>query len=220
MKNKDLTIVLASIVGGFFLLLILYNLISPTRRNLRNIKAAMDIENPITRKFSLQLAASYPGEYNIDQVCKIFDYLYKNWKYVNDPRGIDYLSKASMTISNNLSGDCDDFAILLAATIESIGGKTRISYAVNNSGDGHAFTEVYFRDDPQVIYKRINYHFQNIFELLFGISRVKQIYYTSDNLKGIWLNLDWNSKFPGGQYFDYRSRVIYYPRENYFTTEN
>ena len=220
MKNKTLTIVLASLIGGFFLFSFLYNAISPTKRNLKEIRSAMDIENPITRKFSLQLAASYPGKYNIDQVCKIFDYIYKNWKYVNDPRGMEYVSKASLTINNNLTGDCDDFAILLATTIESIGGKTRISYAVNKSGDGHAFTEVYFKEDPKLIYERINYHFQSIFELLFGISRVKKIYYTPGDKNGIWLNLDWNSKYPGGQYFDYRSRVIYYPTENYFTSEN
>ena len=218
-RNNTLTIILASIIVGIFLIAILIGTISPTKTKLKNFKNAMDIESPITRKFSLHLAASYPGEYNIDQVCKIYNYIYKNWKYVSDPRGIDYYSKASLTINNDLTGDCDDFAILLATVIESVGGRARISSATNKNRDVHAFTEVYFKEDPQIIYERINYHFQNVFELLFGIKKVKEINFTHDPKGGIWLNLDWNSKYPGGQYFDFTKRTIYYPLQNYFNSE-
>jgi len=40
-------------------------------------------------------------------------------------------------------GDCDDFAILMSALIESVGGTTRIILARNSSTGGHAYTEVY-----------------------------------------------------------------------------
>ncbi len=219
-KDKKLIIIVSSLIGGFILVAVLFNIFSPRQRNLKKIVSALDIENPTTRKFSLELAAKYPGEYNIDQVCKIYDHVYKNWKYVSDPRGLDYFSNASLTIDNNLTGDCDDFAILIAAAIESVGGKARINIAFNEkTGNAHAFTEVYFKGDPEIIRERIDYHFQNIFQLLFGISRVKEINYISDNGKGIWLNLDWNSKYPGGEYFDYTGKTIYYPRQNYYTTE-
>ena len=69
------------------------------------INEAMDINNPITRSFSVQLASEYPGEYNLAQVCNIYDYIRNNWKYVNDPRGLEYFEKASITIQNGLSGD-------------------------------------------------------------------------------------------------------------------
>jgi len=218
--NKTIGIISASIIGVIFLVSVLIGVISPSRSYLRKLRSAMDIENPTTRKFSLKLAATYPGPYNIDQVCKIYEYIYNNWKYVNDPRGNDYLSKASLTIDNNFTGDCDDFAILIATAIESINGKTRISCVIDSAtGEGHAFTEVYFKEEPQIIQKQINYHFQKFFDKLFGISRVKTICYTPDGEKGNWLNLDWSSKYPGGRYIKYSKRIIYYPMENYYIPE-
>ena len=194
---------------------LIYHDFSSYKKDLKKLKVSMDINNPTTRKFALDLASEYPGEFNIDQVCNIYDYIFKNWKYVNDPRGIDYFAKASQTIENNLTGDCDDFAILIATTIESIGGKTRINLALNKkTKTGHAFTEVYFNDDPKDLLDRINYHYQNLFQKLFGIPKVKTIHYSPDKHKGLWLNLDWNSRYPGGEYFDYDVRIIFYPREN------
>ncbi|WP_445205129.1 transglutaminase-like domain-containing protein [Tenuifilum sp.] len=175
----------------------------------------MDFTNPTTRSFALSLASEYEGEFNIDQICNIYSYLYDNWKYVSDPRGIDYFAKASETIESNLCGDCDDFAILMAATLECIGGKTRINFVVNENGNAHAFTEVYLKANPDEIKEKIDYHYQNIFQILFGISSVKQINYTLDK-NGIWLNLDWNSKYPGGPYDSYIERTIYYPRKGLY----
>jgi len=192
---------------------------SPQKRNLKRLAVAMDIENAITRNFALDLAAQYPGEFSISQVCKIYDHLYKHWKYVSDPRMLDYFSDASMTIINDLTGDCDDFAILMATVIESIGGKTRISFAYGPEG-AHAFTEVYFKEDPQALYDQINYHFQGFFEYLFGYPKVEEMNYKNAVDGGIWVNLDYSSKYPGGPYFEYKSREIYYPREYYFTNES
>ena len=215
MKKSKQTIIIFDIIGiivfGIAIYIYYY---SPQRQILRKLKSAIDVEDPITRNFALDLASKYPGKYNIDQVCNIYDNIYKNWRYVNDPRGHDYFSRASETITNNLTGDCDDFAILMAATIESIGGRTRINIAVNeNTGEAHAFTEVYFNDDPEIILKSINSHYENFFQFLFGIPVVDKIHYTLGKPEGIWLNLDWNSKYPGGEYFNYTKRKIYYPLE-------
>jgi len=189
-------------------------------RNLIRLKESVDITNPTTRGFAISLASNNSGEFNIDQVCNVYSYIYDNWKYVSDPRGIDYYAKASETIQNNLAGDCDDFAILMAATIESIGGKTRINFVVEENGIGHAFAEVHLKGDPNIIRERIDYHYQNLFQMLFGISKVEQINYTLDKHNGIWLNLDWKSKFPGGSYDSFLSRTIYYPREGYYEEFN
>ena len=185
---------------------------------LNMINEAMDINNPITRSFSVQLASEYPGEYNLAQVCNIYDYIRNNWKYVNDPRGLEYFEKASITIQNGLSGDCDDFAVLIATAIESVGGRTRICLATNvESGNGHAFTEVYINADPNNVLNYINKHYQTFFQFIFNITKVEEINYSSDpNSDGIWLNLDWNSEYPGGEYFDYKQRTIFFPRENYY----
>ncbi len=202
--------------------LILLNLLILTscnlskQRDLIKLQEAIDITNPTTRGFALNLASKNEGPFNIDQVCNVYSYIYENWKYVNDPRGIDYYSKASETIDNNLTGDCDDFAILMAATIESIGGKARINFVVEENNTGHAFAEVYLNEDPNIVRERIDFHYQNFFQFLFGISRVDIINFTPDEKQGIWLNLDWKSKYPGGSYGEFTQRTIFYPREGYF----
>jgi hypothetical protein len=89
MKKNRIVIILAIVFIVIIGDIILFSNISPSKRGLKKLREAMDIENPITRKFSLQLASAYPGKYNIDQVCKIYNYIVKNWKYVNDPRGLE-----------------------------------------------------------------------------------------------------------------------------------
>jgi len=183
---------------------------------LEKMQESINTTDPTTRSFALSLASRDEGSFNIDQVCNVYSYIYKNWKYVNDPRGTEYFAKASESIENNFTGDCDDFAILMAASIESIGGRTRINLVKAENGKGHAFTEVYLDGDPNTIRESIDNHYKNFLQSFFGISKVKEIYYTPDQNNGIWLNLDWKSKFPGGSYDSYAERTIFYPREGYY----
>jgi transglutaminase-like putative cysteine protease len=101
-------------------------------KNLAELTKAIDISNETTNDFAVRLASKFPGEYNIGQICQIYDYIVRNWKYVNDSDKMENFRSASRTIKNNFSGDCDDFAILLAALIESIGGDARVSFAYND----------------------------------------------------------------------------------------
>jgi hypothetical protein len=52
----------------------------------------------------------------------------------------EYLAKALETIESELTGDCDDFATLIATFILSIGGEIRVTIASGPDG-GHAYTE-------------------------------------------------------------------------------
>lgn len=61
---------------------------------------------------------------------------------MNDSEKTENFRSASRTINNKFSGDCDDFAILLAALLKIIKGSTRISFEYNEEGR-YAFTEVY-----------------------------------------------------------------------------
>ena len=129
------------------------------------------------------------------------------------------MRSASRSIRNNLSGDCDDFAILIAALIESIGGRTRISFAYNTTtGKAHAFTEVYVTTDPEYFQDIVNIICENYWPNEFSI------HYTIDTEGHYWLNLDWfgNPQHPGGEYYEYTYRTIYYTTENppYYLTEN
>ncbi len=173
---------------------------------LQIVVDAVDYANPITNDFALRLASRYPGEYNLNQICKIYDHLVTEWKYVNDSDKKENIRSASRTISNNLAGDCDDFAILMAATIESIGGDARISFAYNQEG-GHAFAEVYVANS------------ENEMERVAGIItshyryRSKRIHYRRDEDGKYWLNLDWfgSPQHPGGEYFDFEHEILFYP---------
>jgi transglutaminase-like putative cysteine protease len=184
-------------------------------KNLEKLIAAVDIDNETTNDYAVKLASRFPGEYNIDQVCNIYSYIVKNWKYVNDSDKMENFRSASRSINNNLAGDCDDFAILIAAMVESIGGDARISFAYNNEV-GHAFTEVFAtndRNEMQLLVNEINNLYNDQFE----------IHFREDKDGKCWLNLDWfgNPQHPGNLYFDYVQRTIYYPtiRSPYYTTE-
>jgi hypothetical protein len=93
------------------------------------------------------------GSCTIDQICYLYDYLTKSWRYIADPRCKDYFQYANETLQHGKkskptcagAGDCDDFAILMASMVESIGGTTRIILAYGPLG-GHAYAEVYLGD--------------------------------------------------------------------------
>ena len=171
--------------------------------------------HPTVRNFAAQIAGKHPGEFNIAQVCDLFDYYYKNWKYVNDPQirknSKDYYAFASETIQNNLNGDCDDFAILMCSSILAIGGEARLNTACNKQiTECHAWAEV-------------NIGTADINE----IQRYLSIRYNSPNLrlnyreKGYrdgenkWVNLDWFGNHPGGEYFDIGYGQTYYVNQEY-----
>jgi len=113
-------------------------------------------DSPLVRDFAVGIASEYPGPYShntgspvpgrngIRQILSLHRYISGRWRYVNDPLFIetDYYSPADRTIAAGLSGDCDDFAILLTACVEAVGGGARILHGTCADG-GHAWCEVY-----------------------------------------------------------------------------
>lgn len=176
------------------------------KKRVREYADAMDKGNKITIGFANHLATKFPGSFSIKQILSIYDYLYNNWKYVNDPSGIDYVKHASETIQNfkdygKLMGDCDDYAVLMATLIEAIGGEARIVLAIKSPA-GHAYAEVQFYDSPNTVISEINNHYAGLLEKFLGMNRVDKIYYRKDPDGSLWLNLDWRSKYPGGDYYN------------------
>lgn len=179
-----------------------------TIQNLREeLNGKVDITDPSTRETAVVLAAKYPGDRTIDQICSIYEYLKQGWKYVSDPTGIDYYQSASESIRIGEradcagAGDCDDFAILMSALIESIGGTARIVLAYNQS-DGHAYTEVYLGrlGQDQV---------EQIVEWLKQKYDVGQIYvHVDSDTSEVWLNLDWSSVHPGGPFYKAEKQIV------------
>lgn len=174
------------------------------KRMASQIAAAIDSSNPVTRDFAIKFAKKYPGGFNLDQVISIYKYVRNNWKYVDDPRGNEYFSPASRTIKLGLAGDCDDFAIVMAATLKAIGAETRIVLAYGRP-NGHAYAEVNVGSNIDKAIRKIKSRYS-----FFFIPYVGDIYYRS-SFGEHWINLDWFANHPGGEYFPSKNGLYVYP---------
>ena len=177
------------------------------KTTLDTLKEKKDVDNELTRDFYLKLASKNPGSYNVSQIAYIYTYLYTNWKYVNDPTGREYFAKASESIKNGLVGDCDDFAILLASCIEGIGGRARIVFAQNPT-EGHAYTELRIADNEEEA-KKIMEGILNSANVIYGQNLQSSYNYRKGEDGVIWMNLDWTSPTPGGEYFEATKEVVF-----------
>jgi len=193
--------------------------------------ARVEPENPRVNDEAVVLALKYPGDLTVDQIASIYSYLKngdgskKGWGYVRDPRGIDYLryANASLKLGDRANcvggGDCDDFAILMSALVESIGGTTRIILARNNSTGGHAYTEVYL---GQLGTK--NSQVEDIINWLKQKFNTDKIYTHIDtDTKDVWLNLDWGADekgnaHPGGPFYQGDKHIVLCIRDKYGKT--
>lgn len=184
--------------------------LSKLDQHLHDLIQTCDYQSSVTRDFAVSSASKNPGEFNIRQVCDVFSQIYQNWKYVNDPYGMEFFSPASRTIlSSKFSGDCDDFAILMYSSIMAIGGESRIIFAFDETS-GHAFAEINISNrNIQQVASDITAYYRNDFA-------VGDLYYREDYDGSVWLNLDYWANYPGGKYMDFNREVIFYPhRETY-----
>lgn len=174
--------------------------------NKSELAEACDYKN--VRNIGVILAGNSQGEFNLGQICEIWDYSRKKWRYVNDPV-TSFVSSASNTIKADYSGDCDDFAVLICSLLISIGGEARINYAVNTES-GHAFTEV---NIGKTDLAKIENYIEKKYNITF--SQNNKINYRLDREGNRWLNLDWFSRYPGGEYFNFTSGTSYYVLHDY-----
>lgn len=177
----------------------------------QKIKAAMDYMDPTTRDYAVSIIPnSHEGKYSIAQICDLWDRVYNKWTYVSDPQGEGYYSPASRTIKIGLKGDCDDFAITVGSLVQSIGGSTRIVTAYNAKG-GHAYPEVRVASDKA--------SFDKIASYIGKRYNAKSIAYHTRTKNGVteyWLNLDWQSKYPGGKFYDSTGELTFYYPNGYW----
>jgi hypothetical protein len=208
---------------------------SVTERKVGELKATLDARvepgESRVREEATVLALKYPDDLTIDQIASIYSYLKngdgikKGWGYVRDPRGIDDFGFANKTLkigdrANCVGGgDCDDFAILMSALVESVGGTTRIILARNRSIGGHAYTEVYLGNlntqNNQVV---------GIIDWLKEKFDTDKIYTHIDtDTKDVWLNLDWGpdekgNTHPGGPFYQGDKHIVLCIRDRYKKT--
>lgn len=82
----------------------------------------------------------------VEQIIAMKEYVFDNWHYIYDPEtGSDTWRSAEATLSlkynGQYSGDCDDFAILMASFARQLGLKSRMIGGFDSNGNGHAFAE-------------------------------------------------------------------------------
>jgi hypothetical protein len=172
---------------------------------LQRFHAASDYQTPTVRNLAADLAGRSPGEFNVGQVCAIYDHLHSQWRYVNDPQREEFLSSASNTLAANLSGDCDDFALLMNALLTAIGGHPRICLGWNRGGsEGHAFCEVLVGNATETTKQRVRRELL----LRYGAQLGSCCHYRVDAANRLWLNLDWNAHNPGGPYYEHTEGVV------------
>lgn len=175
---------------------------SPQEASIRahtreKVTVAIDVTTPLTRNTAAQIAAGDEGPFSVEQVARIWTHAREEWRYVNDPRGDEYFARASETIANDYVGDCDDFAILLVAMIESIGGEARI-VMMDGPGGGHAYAEVCIASEADDVRDRLRAHYRSGPRAARRV--VSAVHYRPGDECGLWLNLDWNAGVPGGEY--------------------
>ncbi|MCX6677431.1 MAG: tetratricopeptide repeat protein [Methanothrix sp.] len=195
------------------------------------VSARVEPDNSMVHEVALLLVAKFPGDLTIDQICSIYSYMkngegsVKGWSYARDPRGSDFFMYAnqSLKIGGKAScsgvGDCDDFAILMSALVESIGGTTRIIFVQNKTVGGHAYAEVYLgnlSDQNSQVDEIINWLKQK-----FNTDRIYTHVIT--DTKDVWLNLDWGvdekgTAHPGGPYFQGDRHIVVCAREQFGKT--
>lgn len=193
------------------------------------IRSRIEPDNQLVRHEALKLAGRHPGDRTIDQLCSIYDTMrygdgsLNGWRFVSDPRGMEYFNYAneSLKIGKAIgcvgAGDSDDLAILISSLAESIGATTRIVLAFNStSRQEHAYTEVYLGkyDGPESDAQRMLSWLRKNYNL-------EEINTHTDLTNGdVWLNLDWQedekgNAHPGGPFFQGNMQIVIYLADAY-----
>ncbi|UPT70731.1 MAG: transglutaminase [Flavobacterium sp. JAD_PAG50586_2] len=167
--------------------------------NKSKILNAVEYQNPKIRNFAIMAinkhfknVKGYYDYFTVIQSFAIFKEINGRWNYVSDPKGHDYIAKATESLQY-LSGDCDDHSIFMVACIKSIGGTTRLIHT-----KGHIYPEILVGNKKDL--EHINYAIKKV--LFPTESKGKPINYHIDERGNIWLNLDYTAKYPGGPFMN------------------
>lgn len=165
--------------------------------NKSKVLNAIEYENPKVRTFAIMATTKHLkemrnyGKYRtLIQCFAVFKEINSRWNYVSDPKGSDYIARASESLLY-FSGDCDDHSILMAASVRAIGGTPRLIHT-----GGHIYPEILIGNQRDM--EAINYLIKE--RLFKDESKGKQLHYHIDEREQVWLNLDYTAKYPGGPF--------------------
>jgi transglutaminase-like putative cysteine protease len=164
----------------------------------RELVNAIDHKSPIVRDFAVGAANEFfkkeqkrhmDYERVLVQSLAVFKKINSNWNYVSDPDNDEYFAKASESVKL-MAGDCDDYSVLMAAAIKSIGGKVRLTFI-----KGHIYPELLIGSQAD-----LQKMMPVITEKLFKEEIDKPLNYYKDAKGNVWINLDYTANYPGGSY--------------------
>ena len=164
-------------------------------QNAEELRAAVDFKEPDVRNAAVQMATAYfddvaqdGDEHTLVQSFSVFKWINSKWRYVSDPADDEYFAKASESMTL-LAGDCDDHAVLMAASIKAIGGRVRLVRTT-----GHIYPELMVGDQKDL--ERAAYLIR---KLLFTVEVGDEpLFHHTDADGQHWINLDYTRNYPGG----------------------
>jgi hypothetical protein len=119
----------------------------------------IDPYNIEVKKAATEAIKDHPGEYSVDQLLDIYDWVKKNVQYLNVPVSLPATPYSPQETLAAKSGDCKNQAVLIASMVESIGGTAEV---VGQPSCEHAYAIVYFAkktSDLQVSIDQISDHY-------------------------------------------------------------
>ena len=160
----------------------------------QRIQQKVDYRDSAVRAFAVTYSLMYFDEYypKYRQICRQFSllkYIKTNFKYVSDPSDFDYFASPQESI-NLMAGDCDDYSILMASVLKSIGANVRIIWSPR-----HVYPELYCGNKAN--FEKYVSAIYIFFEREIG---KKQIYYRLDKNGDYWINIDYTDLYPGSVY--------------------
>ena len=162
----------------------------------QRVKRAMQPTHPKVRNFAVENSTRYfHDEYyrkfgKATRYFSLFKHIRLNWKYVNDPLGMDYYSPPTESMGL-LAGDCDDYAILMASSIMAIGGEARIVISPS-----HMYTEVKVGTTEDI--DKVSYAIRTLFPDEVNGGKI-HFHETGGEL---WINFDYTASYPGGPFLE------------------
>ncbi|MBK9421359.1 MAG: transglutaminase [Flavobacteriales bacterium] len=168
-------------------------------KRAEEVRAAINYTDPVVRSFAVRAATTWFTEeaeqepdFTLVQCFSIFKVINNGWVYVSDPMDDEYFAKASESVGL-LAGDCDDHAVLMAASIKAIGGSVRLVrttqhiYPELNVGNAEGMKRAAF------LIRRVLFPEQ---------ARHAALYFHTDADGNHWINLDYTRHYPGGEVMD------------------
>ena len=162
----------------------------------RRVKSAMQPTHPAVRAFAVENSTRYfHDEYyrkygKMARYFSLFKHIRLNWKYVNDPVGLDYYSPPTESLGL-LAGDCDDYSILMASSVMAIGGEARVVISAT-----HMYTEVKVGTTDDL--EEVSYAVRTLFPDEVNGGKI-HLHETNGEL---WINFDYTAKYPGGPFLE------------------